>query len=129
MVHLKTGVNRSRKSDLVTHPLPANATPGSHIQVLTETFFFLNFSTAFGIDVHLLRFPRPGLSDPEPRTRMRANPKPDVNGHRGDLVPVAARTRIRTLHAGHLPNRGAAHGRPALTPCARGIVVHTTREP
>ena len=60
---------------------------------------------------------------------MRVNPKPDVNDHRGDLVPVAARTRIRTLHASHLPNRVAAHGRPALTPRSCGLVVHTTREP
>jgi hypothetical protein len=118
-------------NDLVTHPLPANATPGGYSLVRsTHRDLFFSFSpTAFGIDVLLLRFPGPHLSDPEPRTRMRANPKPDVNGHRGDLVPVAARTRIRTLHANHLPNRGAAHGRPAPTPRARGIVVYTAREP
>ena len=60
---------------------------------------------------------------------MRADPKPDVNDHCSDLVPVAARTRIRTLHASHLPNRGAGHGRPALNLRARGIVLHATREP
>jgi hypothetical protein len=64
-----------------------------------ETFFYFP-----GIDVHLLRFPRPRFSNPEPRTRMRADPKPDVNDHRGSLVSVAARTRIRTLHASHIPN-------------------------
>jgi len=77
------------------------------------------------IDVLLLRFPRPHLGDPEPRTRMRANPKQNVDDHGGDLVPVAARARICTLHANHLPNRGAAHGRPLLAPRARVGVVLT----
>lgn len=59
---------------------------------------------------------------------MRINPKPDVDNHRGGVVPVTARSRIRTLHAGHLPNRGAAHGRYVLTSRARIIVVPTTRD-
>lgn len=60
---------------------------------------------------------------------MWVNPKPDVDDHGGGLVPVAARTRIRTLHAGHLPNRVPAHRRSILTPRARVVVVPTTRDP
>ena len=109
--------------------MPPPADPYTLVSQKYSRSPFLLFPTAFGVDVHLLRFPRPHLGDPEPRTRMRANPKPDVNDHGGGFVPVAARTRIRTLHAGHLPNGGTAHGGPALTPRAGGIVVHTTREP
>ena len=80
-------------------------------------------------DLFLLRLPRPRLGNPEPRSRLRANPESDAIDHRGDLVPVAARARVRALHAGDLPDRVAADGRPALAPRARGGVVRAAREP
>lgn len=137
MVHLKPGVNHLAALEVLSNershhsPTLCQCHPRRKLvsQKYSQRPFFSLSPTAFGIDILLLRFPGPHLSDPESRARMRANAKPDVNGHRGDLVPVAAHTRIRTLHASHLPNRGAAHGRPASTPRARGIVIYTAREP
>jgi hypothetical protein len=66
--------------------------------------------TLFHVDVHLLRLPRPRLGDPEPRRGLRADAEPDVIGNGGDLVFVAARAGVRVVHAGDLPDRGAADG-------------------
>ena len=71
----------------------------------------------------MLRLPRPRLGDPEPRTGLWADAEPDVVGNGGGLVSVAARAGVCAVHAGDLPDRGAADGRSVLAARACGGVV------
>lgn len=54
----------------------------------------------------------------------------DAHRHRGDLVAIAARAHLHPIHAGDLPDRGAAARRPvsALALAESSFVVHEGRE-
>jgi hypothetical protein len=80
-------------------------------------------------DLFLLRLPRPRLGHPKPRAWLWSDAEQNAARHRRDFVPFAARARLRPLHAGRVPDRGAPDERHVLAVDARRIFVCVTRGP
>jgi hypothetical protein len=76
----------------------ANSLPYSHFVSILLT------ESKKQTDIFLLCLPRPRLGHPKPRAWLWSDAEPDAARHRRDFIPLAARARLRPLHAGRVPD-------------------------